>query len=181
MTNVEKTDPVRRPPPAGRALDAFDRKILGALAANADVGYAELGQRVGLSAPAVHDRVKKLRASGCLRRTVALLDGPAVGRPLLAFVHVDSTGWCETPELMAITELPEVEEVHSVSGDTSMMLKVRCASGPALEALLARLYAIPGIRSTRSYIVLSTYLERTTQAEVTEFADAGQLRTAAKA
>lgn len=174
MSNAEKTDPVRQAPRPARPLDAFDRRILGALAADADVSYAELGQAVGLSAPAVHDRVKKLRASGCLRRTAALLDGPATGKPLLAFVHVDSTGWCETPELAAVMELPEVEEVHSVSGDTSMLLKVRCASGRALEGLLARLYAMPGVRNTRSYVVLSTYQERTVQAGVTEFPPAGQ-------
>jgi Lrp/AsnC family leucine-responsive transcriptional regulator len=172
MSNAEKTDIVRLSHPTGRSLDAFDRKILSALTACADVGYAELGQIVGLSAPAVHDRVKKLRASGCLRRTVALLDGPAVGKPVLAFVHVDSAGWCKTEELMAIAELPEVEEIHSVAGDTSMLLKVRCASSHALEALLGRLYATPGVRSTRSYMVLSTYLERTTQAGVTDFSEA---------
>jgi Lrp/AsnC family leucine-responsive transcriptional regulator len=178
MSDAKNADLVRHSPPAGRALDVFDRKILGVLAANADVGYAELGQRVGLSAPAVHDRVKKLRASGCLRRTVALLDGPAIGKPLLAFVHVDSAGWGGTQELMALGELPEVEEIHSVAGDTCMLLKVRCASSRALEALLARLYATPGVTSTRSYIVLSTYLERTAQGGVTEFADAGQLQPA---
>ncbi len=58
-------------------------------------------------------------------------------------------------------ELQEVEEIHSVAGDTCMLLKVRRASSRALEALLARLYAIPGVRSTRSYVVLSTYLECT--------------------
>lgn len=176
MPKAENTNLVRRPPGAGRSLDAFDRRILGALAANADVSYAELGQRVGLSAPAVHDRVKKLRASGCLRRTVGLLDGPAVGKPFLAFVHVDKDGWCKTEEFMAITELPEVEEIHSVAGDTSMMLKVRCASSHALEALLARLYATPGVRSTRSYVVLSTYLERPVQAGITDFPEEGQLQ-----
>jgi Lrp/AsnC family transcriptional regulator, leucine-responsive regulatory protein len=173
MASTAKADTVRQSQLAGRPIDAFDRKILGALASNADVGYAELGQKVGLSAPAVHDRVKKLRASGCLRQTVALLDGPAVGKPLLAFVHVDSAGWCETPELLAMCELPEVEEIHSVAGDTSMLLKVRCASSRALEALLARLYALPGVRSTRSYVVLSSYFERTVQAGVTDF-EAGQ-------
>lgn len=173
MSGTEKTDIVRQAQPIGRPIDGFDRKILGVLAANADVSYVELGQMVGLSAPAVHDRVKKLRASGCLRRTVAVLDAAAIGKPLLAFVHVDNTGWCKTEELMAWAELPEVEEIHSVAGDTGMLLKVRCASGLALEALLARLYAMPGIRSTRSYVVLSTYLERTSQAGITDFPEAG--------
>ncbi|MES2054903.1 MAG: Lrp/AsnC family transcriptional regulator [Pseudomonadota bacterium] len=178
MSSVEKTDHVRRPQPAGRSIDAFDRKILGALASNADISYAELGQMVALSAPAVHDRVKKLRASGCLRRTAALLDGPAIGKPLLAFVHVDSAGWGGTQELMTMADLPEVEEIHSVAGDTCMLLKVRCASTRALEALLAQLYATPGVKSTRSYIVLSTYLDRTAQAGITEFPPVGQVYAA---
>lgn len=172
MSNAEKTDVVRQPHAVGRVLDGFDRKILSALAADSDVSYAELGQRVGLSAPAVHDRVKKLRASGCLRRTVALLDGPAIGKPLLAFVHVDTAGWGGTQDFVAIGDLPEVEEIHSVAGDTCMLLKVRCASSRALEGLLARLYATPGVRSTRSYIVLSTYLERPAQGGVSEILDA---------
>jgi DNA-binding Lrp family transcriptional regulator len=169
MSDPEKADPIRQVPPIGRPLDPFDRKILGALAANADVSFVELGQLVGLSAPAVHERVKKLRASGCLRRTVALLDAPAIGKPLLAFVHVDSAGWGGTKELMEIAELPEVEEIHSVAGDTCMLLKVRCASSSALEALLALLYATPGVKATRSHIVLSTYLERNAQAGITDF------------
>jgi len=174
MATAKKTDRVRQEPPGGRLLDAFDRKILGALAQNADISYAELGRIVSLSAPAVHDRVKKLRASGCLLRTAALLHGPAIGKPLLAFVHVDSGGWGKTRELMAVAELPEVEEVHSVAGDTSMLLKVRCASSRALEALIDRIYATPGVKSTRSYVVLSTYLERTTQADVSEFPESAE-------
>lgn len=169
MPVAKKTEPVRQARPSDRPLDAFDRKILGALAADADLSYAELGAHVGLSAPAVHDRVRKLRRSGCLRRTVALLDGPAIGKPLLAFVHIDSAGWGRTQELMEMAELPEVEEIHSVAGDTCMLLKVRCASSVALEALLARLYAMPGVKATRSYVVLSTYLERTVQAAATDF------------
>lgn len=174
MSDPENTDLVQPSKPARRALDAFDRRILGALASDADVSYAELGQRVGLSAPAVHDRVKKLRASGCLRRTVGLLDGPAIGKPFLAFVHIDNVGWGGTEALMAAAALPEVEEIHSVAGDTCMLLKVRCASSRALEALLARLYAIPGVKSARSYVVLSTYLERPVQAGVTDFPEAGK-------
>lgn len=169
MVASKKTETLQPLRSSRRPLDGFDRKILGALAADADLSYAELGDRVGLSAPAVHDRVKKLRRSGCLRRTAALLDGAAIGKPLLAFIHIESAGWGKTQQLMAIAELPEVEEIHSVAGDTCMLLKVRCASSVALEALLARLYATPGVKATRSYVVLSTYLERTVQAGITEF------------
>ncbi|MCE8033318.1 MAG: Lrp/AsnC family transcriptional regulator [Halomonas sp.] len=168
MPNSEKTEVIRGKAQEARPLDAFDRKILGELAQDAGLSYAELGSRVGLSAPAVHERVKRLRATGRIRGTVAMLDGPEMGKPFLAFVHVDSTGWGKTKELLAISELPEVEEIHSVAGDACMLLKVRCASSRSLEGLLARLYALPCVKATRSYVVLSTFLERTPQAGITE-------------
>lgn len=168
MPNMEKTEMVRDKGQDARPLDTFDRKILGELARDAGLSYADLGSRVGLSAPAVHERVKRLRTTGRIRSTVAMLDGPATGKPFLAFVHVDSTGWGKTQELLALSKLPEVEEIHSVAGDTCMLLKVRCASSRALEGLLARLYALPSVKATRSYVVLSTFLERTPQAGITE-------------
>nr|WP_163502722.1 Lrp/AsnC family transcriptional regulator [Halomonas socia] len=168
MPNPEKTETVRDKGQEARPLDAFDRRILGELAQDAGLSYAELGSRAGLSAPAVHERVKRLRATGRIRGTVAVLDGPSTGKPFLAFVHVDTTGGSKSRTFRELAELPELEEIHSVAGDTCTLLKVRCASSRALEGLLARLYTIPGVKATRSYVVLSTYLERTPQAGSTE-------------
>jgi DNA-binding Lrp family transcriptional regulator len=164
----EEPDGIPRNKPATRDLDPIDRKILGVLVDDATISYAELGDRVGLSPPAVHERVKRLRRSGAIRGTVAILDPKAVRKPLLAFVHVDTRGWGKTPELMAISEHPEVEEIHSVAGDSCMLLKVRTEDTRALEGLLSRLYETPGVISTRSYVVLSTYLERPVQPGTTK-------------
>jgi DNA-binding Lrp family transcriptional regulator len=162
-----KTDRVQPEAGRGRALDRIDRRILGVLTGDASVSYADLGKLVGLSAPAAHERVKRLKATGVIRATVALVDPEAVGKPLLTFVHVDTDGWGKSQALMAICEHPEVEEVHSVAGDTCMLLKVRTGDTHDLEAILARLYATTGVKSTRSYVVLSTYLERPVQAGLT--------------
>lgn len=149
-------------------LDEFDRKILGELATDARKTYAEIGSAVGLSAPAVHARIKRLREQGVITRTSAILDGTAVGKPLLAFVHVDADGWGKSERMMKLSAFPEIEEMHSVAGDTCVILKVRTASTDALEQILAQLYLLPGVRGTKSFVVLSTYLERTVQAEVTD-------------
>ena len=164
----ENTDGVRRRRGPDRDLDQMDRKLLGVLVEDATVSYADLGERVGLSPPAAHERVKKLHRSGAIRHVAALIDPEASGKTLLAFVHVDTTGWGKTPVLLAIEEHPEVEEIHSVAGDTCMLLKVRTESTHALEGLLARLYDTPGVKATRSYVVLSTYLERPVQPGVTQ-------------
>src|SRR3546814_7117426 len=79
-------------------MDPMDRKLLGLLAEDATLSYKELGERLHLSAPAVHERVKKLKKSGAIRGTVARLDGEAVGRPLSAFIHIDTEGWGKRSE-----------------------------------------------------------------------------------
>src|SRR3546814_13111207 len=114
-------------------MDPMDRKLLGLLAEDATLSYKELGERLHLSAPAVHERAKKLKKSGAIRGTVARLDGEAVGRPLSAFIHTDTEGWGKTPELMAVAEDRRVEEIHAVAGATCMVLMVRCESPRALQ------------------------------------------------
>lgn len=158
----ENTNAVRQRAAARPVVDAVDRKLLGLLAEDATLSYAELGRRMNLSAPAVHERAKRLRETGAIRRTAAVVDPVLVGKPLLAFVHVDTQGWGKTPAMMRLAELPEVEEIHAVTGDACLILKVRTAGPAALEDLLAHLYAVPGVKGTRSYIALRTHCERGT-------------------
>ena len=163
-----KTEDIRSDRWSGWPVDATDRKILAALTRDAGLSFAALGAEVNLSAPAVHERVKRLRASGALRGQAGLLDPGAVGKPMLAFVHVNTTGWGKSPAMLALADYPEVEEIHSSTGDTCLILKVRVASSRALESLLALVYDVEGVTSTRTYLALSTYLERVPQAGVTE-------------
>ncbi|HEV7252042.1 MAG TPA: Lrp/AsnC family transcriptional regulator [Mesorhizobium sp.] len=166
MNTNENTNRVRRRGALSPAVDAVDRKLLGLLAEDATLSYAELGRRMNLSAPAVHERAKRLKEIGAIQRTVAVLDPELVGKPLLALVHVDTAGWGKTPAMMRLAELPEVEEIHAVTGDACLILKVRTAGPAALEDLLAHIYAVPGVRGTRSYVVLRTHLERGVSAAV---------------
>lgn len=153
---------------SSRPLDGFDRRILGELVKDARQTYAEIGKSVGLSAPAVHDRVKRLKASGTIKRTSAMIDGMAIGKPFVAFVHVDANGWGKSERMMKLRDFPEVEELHSVTGDTCMIMKIRTENADAMEQFLAQLYALPGVRGTKSYVVLTTYLDRPIQAEITK-------------
>jgi len=87
-------------------------------------------------------------------------NGMKEGRPLLAFVHVDTTSLAGMRQLIELKELPEVEEIHSVTGESAMLLKVRARDTRELDSVLERVSAIEGFTATRSYIALSTYLER---------------------
>jgi DNA-binding Lrp family transcriptional regulator len=150
-----------------RPLDAIDRRISGELAIDATLSYAALSSRVGLSAAAVHERVRRLRASGAIRATRADLDGAAMGKPLLCFVHVDAVGHGRGHVLANLGGLPEVEELHSATGEGSIIVKARVASPSALDGLLARVEDLEGVRGTKTFLALSTCLERGVQAGVT--------------
>jgi DNA-binding winged helix-turn-helix (wHTH) protein len=81
-------------------------------------------------------------------------------RSLLAFVHVDTTSVAGMRQLLQLQELPEVEEIHSVTGERAMLLKVRTRDTKQLDSVLERMYAIEGFTTARSYVALSTFLER---------------------
>jgi Lrp/AsnC family leucine-responsive transcriptional regulator len=163
-----KTNGIRRDKPHPSGLDQTDRKLLRLLAERADRPYAELSKLVNLSAPAVHERVKRLRRDGVIQDVVAKLDGEKIGCPLLAFIHVTTEGWGMTRPILALQELADVEEIHTVTGDTCLILKVRSSSPASLEKLLSRIQEVEGVRATQSYVALGTYLERGPMPELPE-------------
>jgi DNA-binding winged helix-turn-helix (wHTH) protein len=86
--------------------------------------------------------------------------GMQEAHPLLAFIHVDTTSLTGIRQLIDLKELPEVEEIHSLTGESAMLLKVRVRDTRELDRVLERMYGIEGFTASRSYIALSTYLER---------------------
>ncbi|WP_306005522.1 Lrp/AsnC family transcriptional regulator [Aquicoccus porphyridii] len=163
-----KTKAIRQGTPHPSGLDRTDRILLRLLAERADRSYAELSALVHLSPPAVHERVKRLRRDGVIQGTVARLDGRKIGCPLLAFIHVTTEGWGMTKPVLELKALADVEEIHTVTGDTCLILKVRSSGPESLEDLLSRIQEIKGVRSTQSYVALGTYLERGPMPEVPE-------------
>ncbi|WP_405656492.1 Lrp/AsnC family transcriptional regulator [Streptomyces sp. RK9] len=140
-------------------MDHIDRALLEQLQQDATQPYAALGQAVGLSAGAAHERVRKLRERGVILRTAAEVDPAAVGGGVLAFVTVDSTSWMgDTAESFAA--LPEVLEAHVIAGSASVLVKVRTATTRQLQDVLRRLYAIDGVSGTQATVVLETFFER---------------------
>jgi len=162
----EETDSIRQNRRNSPFPDDKDRMILSALAEDASQTNAAIGQQVHLSAPAVHERIKRLRQAGTIKRTTIEIDGEKVGRPLQAFIHVKTRGWGTDGPMLALKDNPVVEEIHSVTGDTCLIIKVRCESTQRLEAFLSSLYEMEHVIDTQSYITLSTYLDRGPQPEL---------------
>ena len=147
-------------------MDDLDRILLSLLQQDATQPYTALASAVGLSTAATHERVRKLRDSGVIRRTTVDVDPAAVGRPVLAFVLVGSDAWIgEAATGEALRALPWVQEAHIVAGTSSLLLKVRTGSTEELQAVLRRIYDIDGVAGTQTVVVLETFFERQVQPE----------------
>ncbi len=144
-------------------MDLIDRQLLALLQRDSRLSYGDLGGRVGLSVSAVNERLKKLTSRGVLRSFVAMVDPQAVGFGLCAFVQVLIDRPEHESEFVArVTETPEVQECHHVTGDYSYLLKVRVRDTMHLETLLGEtLKSLPGVIRTQTIIVLSTPKETT--------------------
>ena len=141
-------------------MDAIDRRLLELLGANGRLSYAELARQVGLSSPAVHERVDKLEAAGIIRGYRADLDPIAVGLGVTAFIGVVQAPGREIDEVeVAMAALPEIEACYFLAGSESFLVKVRVATIADLEQLIVRLNRIPGVANTRTMVTLSTKWE----------------------
>lgn len=146
---------------AEKTVDQLDLRILGILQANARETQADIARDVGLAPSAVLERVRKLEARGVIRGYSALVDPRAMALPLLAFVAVRSDETAAHDHVaQTLAESPEVLEVHHVAGDDCYLIKVRARDAEHLGVLLrTRFGRIPGVRSTRTTIVLETVKE----------------------
>ena len=143
-------------------IDDIDAQILHLLQTEGRIKRKDIAEAVGLSIPSVSDRMRKLDARGVLTGFHASVDAKRLGHDVTAFVFVQSIGSEHYPEFVeTVTALPEVLELHSVTGDGSHVLKLRVRTTTALERLLARLQAVPGVRGSRTSLVLTTHKETT--------------------
>ena len=123
-------------------LDDIDWALLDHLQREGRVGLRELGRRVGLSAPAVTARVRRLETAGVITGYRAIVDPVAVGLPVLAFVRVSGAGGVETDEdfVKAVRGIPEIREVHRVTGAETYLLRVLVPTVQGLERVLRPLW-----------------------------------------
>ncbi|MFB9904485.1 Lrp/AsnC family transcriptional regulator [Allokutzneria oryzae] len=142
-------------------MDHVDRELLALLQEDATRPFAALGKAVGLSTTAAHDRIRKLREAGVVRRTTIEVDPVACGRPVSAFALVDGNAWMGEPVVgRALAEIAEIEQAHIVAGTASLLVKIRAESNEQLQKVLRRIHDIDGVTSTKTIVVLETFFER---------------------
>lgn len=144
-------------------LDRIDRRILALLQMDGRLATVDLAGRIGLSATATTERLKRLTRDGFILGYCAKLDPSKLGRGFLVFVEVslDKT----TPDVFerfaaAVRRSPDVLECHMVAGGFDYLVKVRVADMAAYRRFLGdALWSVAGVRETRTYTVMEEVKE----------------------
>lgn len=138
-------------------IDEIDKKILTELQQDARTSYAELGRRVGLTTPAVIERVRKLEDAGIVTGYRVEIDPAKIGLPITAFIRMSITGVDYSHIIEVAEQSKEVLECHRGTGGDSFIMKVAVSSVEHLQELIDRLTPY-GITTTT--IVLSSPVKR---------------------
>jgi Lrp/AsnC family leucine-responsive transcriptional regulator len=140
-----------------KLLDRIGLNILGVLQADARMPLSHIGDKVGLSAPAVSERIKKLEEAGIIEGYHARIAPAALGRCVAAFINLTT----EPRHYNAIKKLSkdmhQIISCHHISGDASFILQVQVNDLPALESVVERLSPFG---QTQTAIVLSTAVDK---------------------
>lgn len=146
-------------------LDELDRRIVAQLLADGRASYAQIGERIGLSAPAVKRRVDRLRHDGVITGYAAVVDPAALGWTTEAFIEIFCTGATSPEEIYAsVRPHPEVVAAYTVTGEASALVHLRTRDIQHLEEALERLRREKNIVRTNTSIVLSRLIGRPTDA-----------------
>jgi Lrp/AsnC family leucine-responsive transcriptional regulator len=143
---------------ADSLLDATGWRILRILQENARVSFSEIGRQVGLSAPAVAERVRRLEEAGIIMGYHAEVDPAKVGLPILAIIRIGSTSASFARCAEAVKHMPEVLECHRITGSDSFYVQARAASIEHLERIIDTLQ--PYGETTTTLVLSSAVVRR---------------------
>lgn len=138
-------------------MDRYDRRLLKTLQANARTSYAELGRIVGLSAPAVAERVARLEERGVIKGYRAEIDPTRIGAPIECVILLTLPHRDNERIFAQLAKWPQITRCRRITGEACTLVEARLADAGELEALIDRLGRYG---ETRTSVVLSTPIDR---------------------
>ena len=141
----------------------IDKRILTFLRNDARTPHAKIAEEVGISRPAVSERIKKLEQSGFVKGYSVVLDPDSFGQHITAFISAKISCLLNNVSIKALKELaknPDILELHSVAGEDCFLIKVRTADMQKLSAIVNSFKEEPLCMSTKTTIVLERYFEK---------------------
>jgi len=143
-------------------MDGKDKEILNILQNNGRMTASEISDKVDLSIPTVAERIRKLSEHGYLQEFRAIAGSKKVGYDVTAYILLDMSSASDYDDVVKRSKKNnEVLECHSITGEGSHILKIRTRNTSSLELLLRDIQSWPGVRRTRTMIVMSTIKETT--------------------
>lgn len=142
------------------ALDDIDRKILRQLSQNSQMPLSELSEVIGLSTTALHHRIRRLKKDKVIDRFSIVLNPKAIGEQLVCFIRVLKFKKSSVNLAAKFKQLTEIEGCYSVTGEESLLLKIRVKNTAELQKLLERLQAIEGVERTLTSVVIEEHFDR---------------------
>ena len=141
-------------------IDEIDYKILTILQEKARIPNAEVARQVGMAPSAVLERIRKLEERQIIEGYEVRLNPEAFRQGLTAFVEVRGIFTDFDKTITALTAIPCVQDVHYVSGEDCILLKLRISDNQELGRIVYHeISLLPGVASTRTQIVLKTFKE----------------------
>jgi DNA-binding Lrp family transcriptional regulator len=139
-------------------VDDLDRQIIDLLRADGRATLAELGQRVGISSPAVKRRMDRLEASGVITGYTAVVDEAKLGRPLEAFTELRFAGDTRVADIAGVADgMPEVQAVFTLAGDPDAVVWLRVSDTGHLTDTIDRLRRARQVTGTKTMMVLDRW------------------------
>ena len=143
-------------------LDKIDCELLDILQQEGRIKRNELAEKVGLSLPAVSERMRKLEEEGIIQGYFTKLNYKRLGKDITAFVIVTVDSSKHFPGFLEhVLKSDDIQECHAITGDGTHLLKVRTENTEGLEKLLSRIQSWQGISKTTTSLVLSSHKETT--------------------
>jgi Lrp/AsnC family leucine-responsive transcriptional regulator len=149
-------------------LDSVDLKLLLLLSGDARISQRSLARELGMSPPAVADRLARLHRQGVITGYGVRLNWSALGYPTIVYLTVTAVQGYEQGTIMArLAALPEVEEVMLVTGDFDMLVRVRVRDHTHLRDLLINsVWQIEGIQRTETSLTIAEMKPKNTASEL---------------
>lgn len=143
-------------------IDGIDKEILRILMLDAKTPLLKIANQVGISAAAIHQRLKKLEEAEVISGSKYVVNTKILGYKTLAFIGVfldkASSNALVVKELKKI---PEVLECHYTTGNWSILIKLLCIDNEHLMKMLShKIQAIEGVSRTETYISLEQQIDR---------------------
>jgi Lrp/AsnC family leucine-responsive transcriptional regulator len=138
-------------------MDGTDIKIINCLSVNSRINASDIAEKVNLSVSAVIERIKKLEASGVIKKYTVILDNASLGKDISAmmFVNMENPRFNGGFENMVKTH-SQITECNYMAGDYDYLIKIVTANTSSLERVLNDIKCVPGVSKTRTSIVLSS-------------------------